>query len=264
MKRNASLPALNSDVSVYNLDMATTEELTALCTEMAELKKQILILRDRLGLDSEDPAYPPPYCSIDAETIAIRDGRMEIPIILGASQGEGFIHLNDKKHVSRATLEVSDGAAKFELRNAAGKVIVTIGEAPDGSGVIFVHDEEGKPRAGLRASETCGTVTTLNSAGLAQALIVARDDGGQVLLADPEGRARAKLESNSEGGTVVVNETSGRPVAYMTSRGDKGTVSVFNDTGDQVGALSSDANGGVVLLHDNDRIVRTSLPPISE
>jgi hypothetical protein len=150
VKRTANLPALNGEASVYNLGMDTTEELTALRIEMAELKKQMLILHEHLGLDSENPGYPPPYCSIEAETMAIRNGRMEIPIILRASEGQGFIDLSDTKHVSRASLEVSDAAAKFELRNAEGKVIVTIGEASDGSGAIFVHDRGGKPRAGLR------------------------------------------------------------------------------------------------------------------
>jgi hypothetical protein len=249
---------------MYNAGMDVTEELTALRAEMTELKKLVIGLRDRLGLEPEDPPFPPPYCSLEAEMIAIRKDIKEVPIILKADEGEGGIYLSDKKHVARGTLQVSDNGARIELRNAAGKLIVTIGEAPDGSGVIFVHDKEGKPRAGLRATDTGGAVTTLNSAGLAQAIVRSREDGGEVLLADAEGRTRAKLHSGTEGGTIVVNEPSGRPVAYMTSHGDKGTFSVYNETGDQVGALSSDANGGLVILYDNDKVVRTSLPPISD
>lgn len=237
----------------------SAKEMTTLSEEVAQLRREVAMLRNKLGCDEEDQKESD-YLWFDAETIGIRDAWENIPLILQAHEGKASLCLRDKKHVARATLEVHEKAACLEFRNAQGNVVVAIGEAQDGSGIVYVFDKDGKPRAGLRVNEIGGLVTTTNPDGKAQALLQARPEGGTVLVADAEGRAAAKMHADENGGTILTHEKTGAPMSYMTSAGKGGAVGVFSEQGDQVAVMGSDENGGAIMFYDSDGNVRSSLP----
>jgi hypothetical protein len=124
------------------------DETANLQEEVAQLRREMAMLRNKLGCDEEDQKESD-YLGFDAEVIGIRDAAENIPMIMKAHEGKASLWLNDKKHVARAKLEVGENAACLEIRNGQGNVIVAIGEAQDGSGMVFVFDKEGKPRGGF-------------------------------------------------------------------------------------------------------------------
>jgi hypothetical protein len=238
--------------------METELEIAKLREEIQTLRRQVAIIRSKIGLYEEEEGDSG-YLSTEVESLSVRVNSQQIPVILHADENGGSILLRDKKHVARIELEANDTAGVIQLRNAAGNVIVMLGEAEDGSGMVFVFDKEGKPGPGLRTNQFGGVVTATAETGATRACLQAAPEGGRVLVTDDEGRPAAKLHGDEKGGTVVVTETSGTPMAFMTSFSGHGSVGVKSEVGDEAVAISSDESGGVIALYDSEGKIRKFL-----
>jgi hypothetical protein len=93
--------------------MKIDDEVAALGEEVAKLRLQLTATRQQLGLwDDDEEEDKSEYLSMDAEMIAIRNKRANIPLIIQAHEDRASICMMDNKHVERALLEVG-GRGRF-------------------------------------------------------------------------------------------------------------------------------------------------------
>lgn len=237
-------------------------ELQQLRDEVAALRRDLDHVLRVIGQDTDGPGDPRPrFLCLEAETIAVRDEPMNIPIILKAQEHSASIFLHDSKMRMRGRIEVNDEeGASFQIWNAEGKLVVSIGETEDDGGQACVADRQGKPRAGMKATDWGGAVSVQNTAGVVEAVMVAKEEGGKIMTTNAEGRPVAEMFGDKRGGTVCIREVTGQAMAYMSGAMERGAVSVFNEHGDAAASLSSDDFGGALLFYDADGKIRSSLP----
>jgi hypothetical protein len=237
------------------------QEIDQLREEVAALRRDLNHVLRILNQD-EEPGHPrPEFMSLDAEIIGVRTSLHSYPILLKAHpEGYACAYFHDSQMRTRGLFRVDDDGASFEIWNKDRQVVVSIGEASDGSGQVFVASPDGKPRAGLQVTEFGGTVCVQNEAGATQGAMIATSDGGKIIVSDTGMRGGVTILADTKGGTVLAKEPTGQVMAYVHGQNERGVVSVFNAQGDQAACLSSDDNGGAVLFYDNDGKVRSSLP----
>lgn len=238
-------------------------------TELERLRKEVAALRRDLdhvlrviGQDTDGPEQPRPrFLCLETESIGLRNEWTSLPILLKAQEDSASIFLHDSKMRLRGRIEVNDKeGASFQIWNADGQLVVSIGETESDGGQVCVADREGKPRAGIKANEWGGTVSVQNAAGVVEAVMVAKESGGKIMTTNAEGRPVAEMFGDERGGTVCIREVTGQAMAYMSGAMERGVVSVFNEHGDAAASLSSDDFGGALLFYDSDGATRSSLP----
>src|SRR5437764_12433224 len=116
--------------------------------------------------------------------VPIRQTSGRIPMVIKAKEGSACIYLNDDEARARGIFQIDDkGRARLEIWNKKQQLVVSIGETNEGGGEIYVASADGKPRAGMKATEVGGIVSAQNSAGQPKALMVGKDEGGTILVA---------------------------------------------------------------------------------
>jgi len=196
--------------------------------ELAQLKKEVVQLRRDLdhvlrviGQEEDLPEQPrSPFLLLEAEMISIRQTRDKIPMVIKAQEGSACIYLNDDEARARGVFQVDEeGRARLEIWNKKQQLVVSIGETNDGGGEISVASSDGKPRAGMKASELGGVVSAQNSAGQPNALLVGKDDGGTIVVADANGRPLAEIATSDEkGATLVFFDNEGKPKTTLPGK----------------------------------------------
>jgi hypothetical protein len=196
----------------------------------------------------------------EARGISFRLSPTFIPMTVALLDNGASIRLCDGKMVTRAKLIVDEVGARFEIRNAKGKLVVALGENKEGGGSLFVASADGKPRAGMNTLNSEGMVSVQNSAGKPMAAMRGFEEGGVFKAANAQGRSVADLGGVDECGTLMLRERTGEPMVVVTAKGERGVVSVMNEHGDDAAYLSSDENGGAIFFCDAEGEMRQRLP----
>ena len=197
------------------------EELNALKEEVARLRGDLDHVLRVIGQEEDLPEQPrPPFLLLEAEMISIRQTPESIPMVIKAQEGSASIYLNDDEARPRGLFQVDEeGRARLEIWNKKQQLVVSIGETNDGGGEIYVASADGKPRAGMKASEVGGIVSAQNSAGQPNALLVGKDEGGTIVVADAQGRPLAEIATNEEkGASLVFFDSEGKPKATLPGK----------------------------------------------
>ena len=197
------------------------EELTQLKKEVAQLRRDLDHVLRVIGQEEDLPEQPrSPFLLLEAEMISIRQTRDKIPMVIKAQEGSACIYLNDDEARARGIFQVDEeGRARLEIWNKKQQLVVSIGETNDGGGEIYVASSDGKPRAGMKASELGGVVSAQNSAGQPNALLVGKDDGGTIVVADANGRPLAEIATSDEkGATLVFFDNEGKPKTTLPGK----------------------------------------------
>ena len=141
-------------------------------------------------------------------------------MVVKAQEGSAYIYLNDDEARTRGIFQIDEeGRARLEIWNKKQQLVVSIGETNEGGGEIYVASPEGKPRAGMKATELGGIVSAQNSAGQPNALLVGKDEGGTIIVADANGRPLAEIAiSDEKGATLVFFDDEGKPKATLPGK----------------------------------------------
>ena len=157
------------------------EEIAALRAEFKELRLEHRKLLYKLGILPLREGEPwPDYPHVATECVAVRNGKMHIPIIMRADDDGASLIFMDKNHHARIELAFGQNGPQFEMRNAEGELIFQLVQAADGSGQLCVCDAEGRPRAGMRVNEHGGVVNVVDKENKPQAFLLGTAEGGQV------------------------------------------------------------------------------------
>src|SRR5207237_7018915 len=152
------------------------EDLDQLKKEVAQLRRDLdHVLRVICQEEELSEQTRSPYLLLEAEMISIRQTSDRIPMVIKAQEGSACIYLNDDEARARGLFQIDEeGRARLEIWNKKQQLVVSIGETNEGGGEIYVASPDGKPRAGMKASELGGSVSAHNSAGNLHALIVGK------------------------------------------------------------------------------------------
>ena len=237
------------------------DEITQLREEVTRLRRDLDHVLECLDQTDDPPDYPrPKLMKLMAGCVLIRDEAGHIPVWLCAEDHASGIYLHDHKHRPRAVFTIDDDRASFELRNAEGKVILSLGEAPDGSGQIYVAEAGGQPRAGLRVHEGVGLVSVLGETGKALAMLRGDPQGGEIYAARPSHQPGVTIKSMPQGGLITVFEPSGQVMGFFSANTDHGVLSVYGPHGSMAVSLGADDEGGRVAVMDVDGNLKETLP----
>lgn len=182
------------------------DELSQLKAEVERLRQNLDHVLRVIGQEEELPEQPrAPFLLLEAEMISIRQTQDRIPMVIKAQDGSASVYLNDDEARARGIFQIDEeGRARLEIWNKKHQLVVSIGETNEGGGEIYVASPDGKPRAGMKASEFGGIVSAQNSSGQPNALLVGKDEGGTVVVADANGRPLAEIATTDEKGASLV------------------------------------------------------------
>jgi hypothetical protein len=238
-------------------------ELAALREDYTKLRRELRALQHRFGFYPEHADWrQPKYASVEADVVVVRneaDDRF-IPIVMRAEEDCAEISLADKKNRTRGIIRVDETGVRFQILNADGKVVASIGQAADGSGQIYAADAEGAPRCGLRIGEDCGIVNVVDARGKALTVLTSGDGGGEIFVASPSQKPAVTIKSTETGGLVTVSEPGGQIMGFLSASSDAGCVSVYGPHGAPAGAILANESGGGIVLHDVDGKSKMTLP----
>lgn len=235
---------------------AEAEEIAVLRAEVTRLRRDLDRALERLDLPgSRDPdGSVPEFSRVEFENVAVRHSRMQIPIIIHSDAQESGVYLYDARQQVRGRFCVwPDGQARLEFLNAEGKVVVTLGEGPEGRGEIVVQDADGTPRAGLKANEHGGAVSVVDARGKTLATMVGGAEGGQVFICTPGQKAVVTLRSAPEGGLLTLAEPGGQTMGVFAVREFGAALSVYGEQGMPAATLAGlTAFGGRLSFYTVD------------
>jgi hypothetical protein len=240
--------------------METEAELRA---EIARLREDVDHLLKLLGEIGYRTASPPNRkLWLEVDHVQLRPPESEqVPIEITCSEEVSGIYLYDRTGRCRGSFVVGQGGAKFELRNAEGKVVASLGE-PGGHGQIYVASADGTPRATMRASELGGLVGALQPSGDQAAYLLAQKEGGKIEIVNANAASAVSLYADEEGcGVVRVHESSGEMMATLAANAETGVLAVCGPLGEMAATLASEASGGLLLLSDEHGNAKLSIPP---
>jgi uncharacterized protein GlcG (DUF336 family) len=236
-------------------------EVAALREECAALRRDLRALQKELDFHPRQPgAQQKKYMIIDAECVGVRHNEKTIPIILRAHEGTAEITLHDENHRYRGVLGIYKDGVRFEIRNAEGKTVVSLGEAPDGTGMLHVADAAGHPRAGLRVNDAGGVVNVVNEKGKALAALCTGEHGGEIFSVTHSQHAAVTIKSSERGGLVSVFEPGGQLMGFLSASTDMGSVSVYGPHGARAVSMGGGEEGGGLVFYDVEGKPKGRLP----
>jgi hypothetical protein len=215
-----------------------------------------------LDQQDEPPDYPRPNeVNMTAGCITIRNEKRRIPVFITAEESEAGVWLHDQEQRPRAVFLVHpEQGGRFELRNAEGKVIVSISEGKDGSGQIYVAEAGGQPRAGIRVDKGMGLVNVVGERNTSLAMLRGNPEGGEVYTASQLLRAGVTIKCRPEGGLISLFESSGRLMGFFGVNADSGTLSVYGPQGAMAAAIRADDDGGHIGFFDVEGELKVLIP----
>ncbi len=236
--------------------------------EIALLREEVCCLRRDLDLvlrllnQVDDPPDNPRSKALKlfADRVLIQEPSGHIPVWVCAEEAAAGIYLHDREHRPRAVFTTDGERASFELRNAAGKVVISLTEAADGSGQIYVAEAGGQPRAGLRVHEGVGLVNVVGEMGPALAMLRGDPQGGEIFVARPGAKPGVTIKALPTGGVITIFEPSGQVMGFFSANTDHGVLSVYGPHGSMAASLTADDDGGSVVLFDVDGKAKDPLP----
>lgn len=238
------------------------DDITQLKQEVAHLRRELDHVLRMLGQEENQADQTrPEFLLLDAEILSLRHRKDRMPLVLKAQEGGAAIYLNDSQGRARGVFQIDEeGSARFEIWNKDQQVVVSIGETPDGSGEIYIASPDGRPRAGMKASEIGGIVSTQGAKGRVGALVVGKDSGGAIVIADSEGRPVAEVSTSNQQGMIAVKRAGGETMAYLGCDGKRGLVVVSGENAKEAARLASDDHGGTLAFNDDYGGVKAVLP----
>jgi hypothetical protein len=237
------------------------EEVALLRAELKELRlehRKLLRMVGVLPLDKGEEW--PEYLDVEASCVALRNDRMQIPIIMRGEDAEGSITFMDKNRRTRIDIVCDESGPRFEMYNAEGKLIFQIAEAADGSGQACACDPDGRPRAGLRVNEKGGVVNVIDTAGKPQAFLIGTPTGGEIFTVNAMHNASATMKATSAGGMVCVHESSGQLMGFLSANTETGGLSIYGPHGAIAAGLIAGETGGAIIFNDVDGEPKATLP----
>jgi hypothetical protein len=226
------------------------DEIEQLRAEIALLKKDMKHVLGLLDQERSEDGTRPQY----------RPGAHCLPLIVNATDDSVEIRLNDKNMLPRVVLSVDENGACLEFRNAGGKLIAELAQAPDGSGQFCVCDADGNPRAGMRATEYGGLVNVLNSESKPQVILIGTERGGEVHVTNDQLRTGVKLIASERGGIITVHETSGQIMGSFSGDHHFGSLTIHGTLGSPAVSLAATDEGGIIVFYDADGESTSILP----
>ena len=237
-----------------------SDEIEELKAEIKSLRKDMYHVLGLLNqLQYEEEALPK-FPSLEAAVLAVRNDDKAIPLIARATEDGAEIGFYDSNHQTRALLSFGKSGACLEFRNASGKLVAELSEAPDGSGQFCICDAEGIPRAAMRHSSIGGVVSVLNEQSKPQAMLIGSKTGGEIIAANNQQHTAVKIFSTGSGGTVSVHENSGQVMGYLAAGHSSGACTVYGPLGNPAASLAASDEGGAAIYYDAEGVCKALQP----
>ena len=240
------------------------DELAALRAEVAELRRDLDRALERLDLPhSQDRREgDSEWANMAFKQVSVRHSQQQIPLLLYSGADESGFYLYDAQHQVRGRFCVwPEGQARLELLNAAGKVVVSIGEDGEGRGELRANDADGVTRAGVRAGPLGGVLSVVNPQGKVLAAVTSAEAGGQVFVCSAGLRVAASLGTTSDGGALTLYEPGGQAMGKFAVTSVGSTLVVYGEQGaPAVAASGLGPFGGTLMFYNVDGETTGVLP----
>lgn len=247
-----------------HLDPDPASELASLRAEVDTLRRDLDRALARLDLpNSQDRREgDSEWANMEFKQVNVRHSRMQIPLLLYSGQDESGIYLYDSQRRVRGRFAIdTDGQARLEILNAAGKVAVSIGEEKEGRGELRANDADGATRAGIKAGPLGGALSVANPQGKTLAAVMSNDLGGQVFVCTPGLRVAATLRAAADGGALILTEPGGQTMGSFVVTSSGAALTVHGEHGaPAVSAYGLGVLGGTLILHNLDGEATALLP----
>ena len=229
--------------------MNPTDEIAALRTELAELRKEMNALRRFITIEFDEGTGEPTNINIHCAHMIFSHpavpGRSQM--FIGAGPEGPCVSLWDSRQRSRVLLSVENDVPLITLRTPELKDVVLLRADPaDGRGLVAVLDN-GNPRALMKAgTDNAGVVSVVHDDGMTRVTMHGTEDVGSLMVASLDMQAAVKLTSQSlhGGGTLTVNGPNGRPSVILSHNGPLGGAVLINDPEGKIIASLPDAGFG--------------------
>jgi len=202
--------------------METEAELRAEVTRLREDVDHLLEMLGEAYYRTTSPPRQRPWLEVEHVQWRPRDSE-HVPIEINCSEQGSGIYFYDRNGKIRASLEVSDVGANFRVRNAEGKVVVSLGQSEEGHGLVLVASPEGTPRATMRSTKLGGFVAALQPSGHPAAYLGAPEEGGKIETVNANAASAVSLYADEEGcGVIRAHESSGEMMAALAANSETG------------------------------------------